>query len=169
MFYLHKVVKVNVQYLRTFSEILNGMDDFCFLNSTDDNSFSGSISSHCRHIIEFYEQFISSYQVLEINYDSRKRNLNLERSKSLSEKVLNDLVIQLENLILDENQLLKTVINNQTYESSIGRELSYLSEHTVHHFAIIRFLAESKGFNFNRFPEFGIAQSTSLYRLSQGQ
>lgn len=169
MFYLHKVVKVNVQYLRTFSEILSRMDDSCFLDTTNTNSFSGAIGAHCRHVIEFYDQFLFSFSEFQIDYDSRKRNLNLEQSKQLTEAALLKLIQELDVLVLDEDQVIRTTINNQLYLSSIGRELSYLSEHTVHHFAIIRFIAELKGFSFNDYPDFGIAQSTSIYRLSQGK
>lgn len=143
------------------------MDELCFLKPQNGHSFSGAICSHSRHVIEFYEQFLSSYRLEQINYDFRKRDLKLEQSKKLFETALNKLIIELDLLVLDENQSIFTRINEYTYTSSIGRELSYLSEHTVHHFAIIRFIAESNGFNFSNYPDFGIAESTSIYRLSQ--
>lgn len=168
MFYLHSLVKINVQYLKAFSDILKRMDQNFYVLKNSKHTFSGTIGAHSRHIIEFYEQFLKNYQSREINYDERERNLNLEINMDLAENQLLKLINQLEIIVLNEDEIIATIINQQKIISSIGRELSYLAEHTVHHFALIRFIAESNGMLFNEFPEFGIAQSTNLYRLSQG-
>jgi hypothetical protein len=168
MFYLHSLVKINVQYLKAFSDILKRMDENFYGLKNSKHTFSGTIGAHSRHIIEFYQQFLKNYQSKEINYDARERALNLETDKDLAEIQLLKLIDELEIIALNEDEIVATIINEQKIISSIGRELSYLAEHTVHHFALIRFIAESNGMLFNEIPEFGIAQSTSLYRLAQG-
>ena len=168
MFYLHLLVKINIQYLKSFSDILKRMDVNFYGLKNHNHAFSGTIGAHSRHIIEFYEQFLTNYKSREVNYDARERNLNLEVNIDLAKTQLSKLINQLDVIVLNEDEIIATVINQQKFISSIGRELSYLAEHTVHHFALIRFIAESNGMSFNEFPEFGIAQSTNLYRLSQG-
>jgi len=168
LFYLHLLVKINVQYLKAFSDILKRIDENFYGLKNPNHAFSGTIGAHARHIIEFYQQFLKHHKLKEINYDVRERNLNLETNKDLAEIQLLKLIGELEIIVLNEDEIVATIINQQKFISSIGRELSYLAEHTVHHFALIRFIAESNGMQFNEFPEFGIAQSTSLYRLSQG-
>lgn len=168
MFYLHLLVKINVQYLKAFSDILKRIDESFYGLKNSNHAFSGTIGAHSRHIIEFYQQFLKNHQSREVNYDVRERNLNLETNKDLAEIQLLKMIGELEIIALNEDEIIATIINQQKFISSIGRELSYLAEHTVHHFALIRFIAESNGMQFNEFPEFGIAQSTSLYRLSQG-
>lgn len=143
------------------------MSEVCYLETNPNHQFSGHIGAHSRHVIEFYEQFLKSYLSKEINYDARERDLNIENNKNTAKLKLTDLISKLEGVILNEDEIIVTIINQQKFISSIGRELSYLAEHTVHHFALIRFIAESNGFKFNAFPEFGIAQSTNLYRLSR--
>ncbi len=168
MFYLHSLVKVDLQYLKVFSEILNRIDVKDYGLKNPNHQFSGTIGAHSRHIIEFYQQFLKTYQAKEINYDSRDRDLNLEIKKHLAENHIMTLISQLEVLTLNEDEIVVTIINEQKTISSVGRELSYLAEHTVHHFALIRFIAESNGLVFKEFPEFGIAKSTKHHRLSQG-
>ena len=81
MFYLHLLVKMNVQYLKSFSDILKRIDVSFYGLKNPNHLFSGTIGAHSRHIIEFYEQFLNNYQLREINYDARERDLNLETNK----------------------------------------------------------------------------------------
>ncbi len=167
MFYLHNVVKLNVKYLKEFANILIDMDDNLYCNVLTGHSFSGSIGAHSRHIIEFYEQFLISLDDDLIDYDSRKRNKNIETTRQIAIEHLHIILSKLDALVLNDSKSIETKGNGEKSKTSLGREINYLSEHTVHHFALIRLLAELQGFKFDLCPDFGIAHSTSIYRLSQ--
>lgn len=129
-------------------------------------SFSGSIGQHSRHIIEFYEQFLFSCQIGEINYDSRKRNPTLESNQTECIKSIENIITALNNLDLVDDMQIKVTNNFSNHVSSIGRELMFLNEHTVHHLALIRIIAENKGYSFTDMDNFGVSNSTQLYRKS---
>ncbi len=125
--------------------------------------FSGSIGQHSRHIIEFYECFLDGYSAKKVNYDQRKRNIFYENDIHLIKKTVHNLMLNLEKITIDNTSIQITNNFNQC-ESSVLREIMFLSEHTVHHMAIIIILAEKNGFVFeNELKQFGFSVSTQKH------
>ncbi len=129
-----------------------------------------TIGQHVRHILEFYQCLLSLAKDNCVDYDKRKRDLEIEQN-------LNYAVHQCQNIIeiLEKhttNNIIEVNIdlpNNQQFkvESTFERELAYLLEHTIHHFAIIK-IGVLHHFNYVIFPEgFGLAYSTQKHRNTQ--
>ena len=119
---------------------------------------------HSRHIIDHYEAFLRGVDHSgRINYEHRDRDEVLETDPQAATRHLNDLCAALEQILpvheqtpleLDHWTGMETVVN----PTSVGRELIFLSSHTVHHTAIIGLLLEQM----NVVPprEFGVNPST---------
>jgi hypothetical protein len=125
-----------------------------------------TIGMHIRHIIEFYQCLLEAETTAIVDYDSRKRNIDLETNPqeciAAIDMIINDLQknardfpLQLSvNYSLHEGEsiLLKTTFQ---------RELLYNIEHTVHHMAIIKIgIKDLKADNIAIDEHFGVAIST---------
>ena len=127
---------------------------------------------HFRHIIEFYQCIIEINENRLICYDDRKRDLELERSIDIMLKKINKLGDAIK--MLDTNTPIQTLSKFTSdpeetmvkINSSIGRELSYGFDHSIHHLAIIK-IALSINHPEIELPEgLGVAPSTLQYRES---
>jgi uncharacterized damage-inducible protein DinB len=130
---------------------------------------NSSIGQHIRHIIEFYECLSQGCKEGYINYDDRKRNLLIETLPDYATALISDLQKELENVDLDANIFVIHEIGNEKHEikTTLARELYYMAEHTVHHFALIK-IGINSAFPELKLPEnFGIAESTIKYHQSQ--
>lgn len=127
--------------------------------------FSGStIGQHTRHILEFYQALLNVKDI--INYDLRKRNLQIENNKEYMLQIIDFLIQELNSLDLSKKIILQGTLGGvlNTVESNIGRELLYVTEHAVHHMAILK-MGIVHCFCHIEFEEnFGIAESTINYQ-----
>ncbi|MCU0374877.1 MAG: DinB family protein [Chitinophagaceae bacterium] len=122
-----------------------------------------SIGAHCRHIIEFYQCLLNGLSLGEICYEKRARDLRLQTERPMALEAIeqlvaaipqNDMPLQLKVSELDGS--------NQYLQSSFLRELHYVSEHAIHHIALIKIGFASLGIATP--PNFGVATSTIQYR-----
>ncbi|MBP6385066.1 MAG: DinB family protein [Pseudarcicella sp.] len=160
--------KINIEILEQLVEVLSQLNSqiyiqqLCILNNN-------SIGQHVRHIIEFYVCLLKSQETQIVNYDNRERNFNIEldinytlaliknTQKILSEENFNQNITLVSRFGCDFENCVK---------SSFDRELNYLIEHTIHHFAIIK-IGINEAFPMVNLPEnFGIAHSTIRFKES---
>jgi hypothetical protein len=122
-----------------------------------------TIGQHVRHILEFYTCLLHSSKQGFVNYDLRERDLNLENNVDFA-------LLSIENIIetfcskeSHDTHLINVMeFNKHLVEthSSLHRELAYLIEHSVHHFAIIEIAIRTE-FKELKIPQnFGVAYST---------
>lgn len=127
--------------------------------------FSGSsIGQHTRHILEFYQALLNVNDM--INYDLRKRNLQIENDKEYMLQLIDSLTEELKSLNLEQKIILQGTLGGvlNTVESNLGRELLYVTEHAVHHMAILK-MGIVHCFCHIEFEEhFGVAESTINYQ-----
>lgn len=126
-----------------------------------------SIGQHIRHIVEFYICLFSDKDY--VNYDERERNLLIENSPLYTLDVLGILKDQLQKLDFDKKVTFKQSLNeNEVFLStSYARELIYLGEHTIHHFALIKIGITALCPELALDQSFGVADSTIKYRQTQ--
>jgi hypothetical protein len=147
----------------------------CVLLLMDDKQFStplrifsdSSIGMHARHILEFYQCLLMQCnQKQVINYDKRKRDLMLQSNLEYFTLTVNSVIETLENL--DTNMLNHPLSITSDDEgdqatpinSSLGRELQYNLEHTIHHAAFIKIGVLSLLPDVHLPKTFGVAPST---------
>jgi hypothetical protein len=112
----------------------------------------------------------------EFSYDDRERSINLEENLDLMIECIQAQIQFLEELKLENNFGEEVMENNSirvrnylgeylgwvVTDSTWGRELIYLIDHTVHHLAILR-IALQENFPAVIIPEtFGFTESTLL-------
>lgn len=122
-----------------------------------------SIGAHCRHIIEFYQCLLNGLSTGEICYENRARNLQLQTERPKALEAIEQLLAAIPDTDLTL-QLKVSELNGsiQSLQSSYLRELHYVSEHAIHHIALIKIGFASLGIPAP--PNFGVATSTIQYR-----
>ena len=127
-----------------------------------------SISQHSRHIIEFYQCLLKGLHSGVVDYDARERNLMLEDDLYFTIDCLNTIEKSILTLENPNQPLLLSVSyspDNQDFiETNFKREMVYLVEHSIHHFALIR-IGLQENFSEIIIPnDFGVAYSTVKHR-----
>lgn len=128
-----------------------------------------SIGQHVRHILEFYLLLLSGANSGTINYDKRNRDMRIETDPEFAITIIERLLIGLDTL--EEGQIIhfeadysKTGDSENQIVSSVGRELAYCVEHSVHHQAIIKAGLIDLKLEELVDGQFGVAYSTIRYR-----
>lgn len=130
--------------------------------------FNGSsIGKHGRHIIEFFQCLMKSTTEGTVNYDARIRYLRLEEDVQYSVDVLDKITAYLlDNNFNNMRISLVSEFGNDTQTTiptNFNRELIYLIEHSIHHFALMR-IGIQENFPHVNLPDcFGVAYSTIKY------
>ena len=152
-------------------EFVESIDPAIFATPTPHH---GTIGAHLRHCIEYYRCFFSEAERGVLEYDARDRDPILETDLERSKDALIDLIARLRDLPRTEldrpvrlRQVLAPGAAPEAIESSVKRELMSLSDHTIHHLAILTQIAEVHG-DHGADPDLGVAYSTEAHRASAG-
>lgn len=133
---------------------------------------SGStIGQHTRHIIEFFKCLIvqsNAGPAVIINYAKRERDLQIETHPDHALElvhVISELIKELDllqpcRLDCGEHRADETLV-----ASTVGRELVYNIEHTIHHLAIVKIALRNAMPALILPAHFGVAPSTITHRL----
>lgn len=131
-----------------------------------------SIGQHVRHILEFYLLLISGSFSGTINYDKRERDIRIENNLEFAKQTIDRLIKGVDTL--DNNIAVKLEADYTTggnaqnlINSSVGRELAYCIEHSIHHQALIKAGLIALGLGDITNEYFGVAYSTIRYRKDQ--
>lgn len=128
--------------------------------------FSSSIGQHMRHCIEHYDElFMAHAEARVVRYHARPRNMEVETDPAVAVNRLRFIDNQLKR-IGGKDTSLKVSDGGiaEPSDSSLSRELEFLTSHTVHHFALITVIANQ--FKIKVPENFGIAPTTLKYRES---
>lgn len=127
-----------------------------------------SIGQHVRHITEFFQCLLGGFNTGTIDYEARKRNITIETDLMYTLGLLKNLCNDIKNVKNPCSPLLIKVsyddADSEYIETNFMRELVYMIEHSIHHFALIRIGIQE---NFEHIPvesEFGVAYSTIRYK-----
>ena len=164
-----ELIGTNVGWLRQALSLLGKMDDLTFA-SCPKGLAPHRVGSHLRHVLEFYKCFLDGIESSRIDYDARRRDENIEKSRHAAADEICSIIRRLEDSPLPPGDSLVLVrMENAELDahlrSSICRELQALSSHTIHHFALIAVTLRAHGFEVD--PEFGMSPSTLRYQATQ--
>lgn len=134
-------------------------------------SFRGStLGQHMRHTLDHIETLCNGLPKGLVNYDLRIRATNVESSAATASARCIALKKELEEI--GHNFAPSSPVTSlsscsgaepsQPQPSSFGREIQFVSSHTVHHFAILAAICHAQGIATR--PDFGIATSTLKHR-----
>jgi hypothetical protein len=163
------LVEMNTRWLRQALDVLGRLDQSRFATSPKGLA-PHRVSSHMRHIIEFYECFLDGLEPTHIDYDARRRDLALESSIAVAADRICRIIARLESdpalqydgvLFVRMEDAASFDLRDPFLMSSVARELMTLSSHTIHHFALIAMTLHAHGIAVD--PDFGVAPSTLRY------
>lgn len=154
---------VYIEVIRQLTDLLKQLSpneytkSLCVLNGS-------SIGQHTRHVIEFYQCLLKGKSDGIVDYDGRERNLLLENDLIFTIEVLE----KIENSIISIKNPNETILLSVSYctenqdfiETNFMREMVYLVEHSIHHYALIRIGLQENFPDINIPKNFGIAYST---------
>jgi hypothetical protein len=121
-----------------------------------------SIGKHFRHVVEFYQCFLVGSQTGEIDYDARKRDLQLETDPAFAVQTLKRIGQSLSEL-QNRSVFVHVAEGRVKIPSTLERELHYNTEHSIHHLAIIRIGVEMAFPHIVLPSELGFAYATINY------
>ncbi|MBZ0113800.1 MAG: DinB family protein [Thermoanaerobaculia bacterium] len=144
------------------------------LYGASDSEGGSGMGPHLRHCIEFYRCFLSGLGEGRVDYDGRQRERALEldpvRARAALASIERELAAVAEGLVLERSLIVRSDAETPAPESwcpsSVGRELSFLLSHTVHHYALIAQILRRHGHEPD--PNFGLAPSTLRFREQTG-
>ena len=162
---MKETAKDNLLQLRS---LLNTLDETEYIRQHEILS-GGTIGQHMRHILEFYLLLVAGSFTGTISYDRRERNPKIEISLSFAVDTINLLIPAMS--LLKENDPVGLEADyttdgssGNTIISSVGRELAYCIEHSIHHQALIKAGLIVTGLSHVIDENFGVAYSTIRYR-----
>ncbi|MCC6153239.1 MAG: hypothetical protein IT367_05740 [Candidatus Hydrogenedentes bacterium] len=130
-----------------------------------------AIGPHLRHCLDHAVCFLRGLRSGVIEYDARDRDLRLENDADYYREVARNVMDQLASLppsmlpnAIRVCQISAPGAPLTTVESTVERELLFLSGHTIHHLAIVTQIAREHGIAMA--PELAIAFSTAAHRES---
>lgn len=151
--------------------VFNDFKQVCALSphiytAKSEASKSGTIGAHMRHVLEFIEIIVTQYKGDTIDYESRERNSEYERDAEAAMKAFEGSLKSLSLALSESGADYKVDIcempafgsGQVRVPSSLGREVLYAIEHSIHHYAIIAMIASEYGAKFEE--GFGLAPAT---------
>ncbi len=127
---------------------------------------NASIGQHFRHAIDHFAALLDATDPSSvIAYDQRQRGTDIETSRDAARAKLTEIKVQLADL--DEVALewpvkIRVMVSAEGQEveidSTMVRELAFVTHHAIHHWAISRIAATAMGLDTD--PAFGRAPST---------
>lgn len=154
--------------------LLSELDDsgYCAIAGAP---FRSSIGQHYRHVLEHFVSVANGLIAGTIDYDHRERNREWETSVATAMSAtmrLLDVFRSLTTGQLSQPCEVRYTVGYRgdtetIFENSFAREVAYAVSHAIHHFAILRFIAETVGIAVPE--EFGIAPSTLKHRAAAQQ
>lgn len=123
-----------------------------------------SIGQHTRHVVEFYQCLLAGKASGVVDYDARERNLVFENDLNFTIENLDNIEKNIISIKNPTEMILLSVSyctdNQALIETTFMREMVYLVEHSIHHYALIRIGLQQNFPNITIPKNFGIAYST---------
>jgi hypothetical protein len=158
------LIATNIRWMRQALRLLERLDDSVY-SGIAAGFAPHRVGAHLRHILEFYQCFLDGLDASHIDYDSRRRDESIERSRHTASIAIRSIIHALCTRAEQERIIWVRMedaeaggVRDSFMESSVSRELQVLSSHTVHHFALIAMTLRAHGVQID--SEFGMAPST---------
>ena len=161
------VIIDNIYFLEQGKSVLSKMRDDAY-TCTQVPFELGGIGRHFRHVLDHYALFWKGFDGGVINYDDRERDIEIEHKRRHAVLLFETIKHDLSNWAQTQPNLDRTlrVWHNGTWcQSSVGRELQHLINHTVHHYAFVALILGVLDEDVE--DGFGVAPSTLAAQMAQ--
>jgi hypothetical protein len=132
-----------------------------------------SIGQHFRHIYDFFRCLAQGAAQEVVDYAQRERDLRIEQDPLFAQSAF---VRELEYLLSLEEYTPVAVradfsahhdLGRPEYPSSVGREITFIHDHAVHHLAIIKIGLQAEAPDLLKDQNLGVAPSTVKFRQQE--
>ncbi|NIC07242.1 hypothetical protein [Billgrantia bachuensis] len=130
-----------------------------------------SLGKHVRHILDHYDALLAGAGVGSIDYENRQRDERLEAEPEAAVARVIEISAALpclhahHSLPLQVRYPVEGASASLVLSTSLARELAFMTSHTVHHMALLGFMAEQLGV---ALPDgFGVHPSTLRFWQKQ--
>jgi hypothetical protein len=130
-----------------------------------------AVGPHLRHCLDHFQLFLEGWGAGGVDYDARPRDPRTERDPGVARGILRDIITGL--AAIGEEDLGRELNVTQSVApgrpplvsgSRVGRELAFLSSHTIHHIAIMVLAARTAGVEIP--ANLAVAYATDAHRVS---
>jgi hypothetical protein len=144
--------------------VMSAIDDLTFRKQIS----GSSVGEQFRHVLDYVDKLLEGAKVGKIDFSNRRRDSRVEKDRAFA-------IEQFENAL----DRVKAFSNSSTHKmvsvrsdtdpgawfvSSLGREIDYVTSHSVHHYALLAEKLNALGISCAE--TFGVAPSTMKYRES---
>lgn len=133
--------------------------------ATPPGGVSGSVGAHVRHCLDHVQAVLEAAPGGLLSYDHRARQTSLEHCRELAAEALRAAVARLDGLVREAKDAPVTLVSQVDRSgvriqvaSSLGRELVFALQHTIHHQATVAVILADRGLTLP--ATFGYAPST---------
>lgn len=161
------VILDNIRFLEQGILVLQKMDEAVY--ECHAHPFEqGGIGRHMRHVLDHYALFWDGLGGGVVDFDDRARDSEVEQNRLRAVALLETLRSTLTDWMEtrpDLDRQVRVCHNGAWCQSSVGRELQHLINHTVHHYAFIGLILRLQGAEVD--DTFGVAPSTYQAQLAK--
>lgn len=135
---------------------------------------ASSVAKHFRHVFNHYEALLKATGG-KIDYETRERGTAVETDRLAAIAKAESLIAALPGLLAQHGadntlrverivRMANGKLEAAEYASSLARELDFVHQHTVHHFAVIALIVAQHGVAVP--PDFGMSPSTLRFNAA---
>ena len=150
-------------HLASLAELISTLDQAAY--QATPGKTTGSVGEHVRHCLDHARALLSSAEADTLTYDSRLRGSDVERSPLAAIGEIDRVSRQLPRLdafALERPISLVAMTHRDlpqaTMETTLGREVAFVIQHTIHHCALVAMQLDRLGIEVP--ARFGYAPST---------
>jgi uncharacterized damage-inducible protein DinB len=169
---IHGLIQENIRLLQQAAAVIEPMTDDCYL--AEESPAVSSVAKHFRHIFNHFEAILSA-DGNAVDYETRQRGTEIETQRSAALDKIRNLIVQMEKLSttasdttpLSIERIIRNadgMIRTTQYPTSLARELDFVHQHTVHHYAMIALILRQYGVAVA--PDFGMSPATLRFNAS---
>jgi hypothetical protein len=153
-----------IELLQQMQALIEKLDDIDYARPAPGRS-SGGVGGHVRHCLDHVMALLASTHTGLCAYDRRGRGTDVESCRLAALRAISTLTALLSDVgpeLLDRTVSVETQLDHAgamiTTRSSVGREVAFVINHTIHHHAIVGQMLSGRGIPVN--PHLGLAPST---------
>lgn len=131
-----------------YKTLINNLELEVFCKKFENSS---SVGAHVRHVLDRANCVVEGFKNSKIDYDNRRRQIELEQNPKLCLKEFERIFKELKNFSQDpKSEVEVSETENQEglkvkLKSTFEREFWDIVLHTIHHLATIKFILEKSG------------------------
>jgi hypothetical protein len=141
---------------------MSAVDDLTFRKTVS----GSSVGQQFRHVLDVVDRLSKGIRVGRVDYSNRRRDERVEKDRKFAIERFKEALGSVPELSTISRNTMVSVRSetdpNTWLVSSVGRELDYVTSHSIHHYALIA--EKLKGLGIRCDEAFGLAPSTWEYR-----